>query len=207
MRNLTLSIIALGACFLVFTNVQAQAEVTCFPFEDLGHLNNGSDSAISEYMSDIMGSNVTVMNAQLSTNFILPFIGSVPWLGKAPGDYYLKTDDEKYMEILFETPITRVQGDGFVFITGIFDPVDFRIIGYNGLTEINRFEKNTGFFEEFQFDLLFNTPVDRLFISDNHKEFIAVDNLCVTPVPVPGAGLLGIIGMSITGWLKRRKTL
>ena len=29
----------------------------------------------------------------------------------------------------------------------------------------------------------------------------------VNPVPVPGAGLLGALGMGITGWLKRRKTL
>ncbi len=33
-----------------------------------------------------------------------------------------------------------------------------------------------------------------------------IDNVRLAPVPVPGAGLLGVIGLSVAGWL-RRKTL
>jgi hypothetical protein len=214
MRKLTITLIAIAACLTVFTNVQAQAnfrpepEPECegilFPFESLGHSNNGSDAAIGDYMTGIYGSNVTVQNAQLKANFILP----LPWLGKPHGDYYLKTDDDKSMEIFFERPITNVKGDGYVFFSDKTNSPDFKVVGFDeNNIEVNTFSEDTHWFQNVPFDLAFDEPVYKLRIRDNYECFVAVDNLCVTPVPVPGAGILSMLGMGIAGWLKRRNTL
>ncbi|MCF7954456.1 MAG: hypothetical protein K9M75_01510 [Phycisphaerae bacterium] len=203
MRNLTLSIIALGACFLVFTNVQAQAGVcpdaVCFDFE-LGH-DTSDQVEIGNYMTGLYGPTVTVANSKVMNNWkYLP----LPWIGKASDDYYLATQG-KEMEITFEKPITNVCGDGRVFFS-IFQSPDFTIAGYDGLNLIDSYSDNVCIAGNVEFDLAFATPVDRLKIYGNCIG-VAVDDLCVQPVPVPGAGLLSILGIGITGWLKRRNTL
>ena len=206
MRNLTLSIIALGACFLVFTNVQAQAEVSvepvCFDFE-LGH-DTSDQVEIGNYMTGLYGPTVTVANSKVMNNWFRIFGKEIPWDGKELDDYYLATQG-KEMEIMFEKPITNVSGDGRVFFS-IFQSPDFTIAGYDGLNLIDSYADNVCIAGDVEFDLAFATPVDRLKIYGNCIG-VAVDDLCVQPVPVPGAGLLSILGIGVTGWLKRRKTL
>jgi hypothetical protein len=207
MRKLTITLIAIAACLTVFTNVQAQAGVSvepiCFPFEDLG-CDNGNVDAIGEYMTGIYGPTVTVENAKITDNFTI-FGHPVPWLGKPDGDYYMKTDGSKYLEINFEKPITNVSGDGRVFL-GLGGP-DFRVEGLYDSNLINSFEDDVCLFGNVPFDIAFDSPVNQLRIGSDSCFAVALDNLCVTPVPVPGAGVLSMLGMGIAGWLKRRNTL
>jgi hypothetical protein len=53
------------------------------------------------------------------------------------------------------------------------------------------------------------TAVSRATIGFNNRvaNRFSVDNLTVNSVPAPGAILLGSIGVSLVGWLRRRKTL
>ena len=47
-------------------------------------------------------------------------------------------------------------------------------------------------------------PAYSLNFSDNGRHDVGIDNLLLTPVPVPGAALLGLIGVLLVGRLRRR---
>lgn len=53
-------------------------------------------------------------------------------------------------------------------------------------------------------DLVFSRPVSLLVISDEGIKDVGIDNLQVTPVPVPAALLLGLLGMGAAGLKLRR---
>jgi len=215
MRNLTLSIIALGTCFLVFTNVHAQAG-TMFTF-DGGIEDESSNKSIGKYMSRVMGSKVLVNDAEVNDNNDRWF--DTYWFHKDWSDNFLRCDSKTGdIEIYFSKPITRAYGNGYAFIPNFCD-YDFNVTGYtqgfgnykdpNPDAMVNSQCVETGWRLKADFDIHFDKPVSLLVLSDSGKQWIGVDNLGVemAPVPVPGAGLLGMLGMGITGWLKRRKTL
>ena len=231
MRNLTLSIIALGACFLVFTNVQAQAEWTTFDFELLeGDLGHGLPE-INRYMSAMMGCKVVADDAQVIDNEDIVDYNrahgtSYPtWLRKGYYDDFLRCNVYSGdIEIVFEKPIIAVKGDGYAFETR--NGAEFYVKGYDstygssienpcssalvGKLDLMTGSSSTG--HDAPFEITFSRPVTLLTLSTfphdgTGKYCIGIDNLAVEPVPVPGAGLLGMLGMGITGWLKRRKTL
>lgn len=53
------------------------------------------------------------------------------------------------------------------------------------------------------------TPISRAVVdfNESYARRFAIDNLGTNSVPAPGAILLGSIGASLVGWLRRRKTL
>lgn len=215
MRNLTLSLIVLGVCFTVFTSVPAQAEWTLFDFNDvLGINGTDSDTAISRYMTGVMGSTVIADDVEVRDNWDSD---NPIWAGKAGADDFLRCDSATGdLELIFSDPISRVTGDGYAFYTQ--NGYDYHIRGYdasyggdheNPLSSslVTEYSIYTGSGHDAPFDVVFDRPVSLLVLSNGGREWIGVDNLSVQTTPVPGAGLLAVIGMGVTGWLKRRKTL
>ncbi|MBW8015135.1 MAG: hypothetical protein FVQ82_03040 [Planctomycetes bacterium] len=212
MKNLTLSILVLGACFAVFTNVQAQAGMI---YMDFNRLEKGDNEAkIGRYMTNMMGSKVTIDDAEVRDNWD----GDWPyWEGKNGGDDYLRCNVESGdIEIIFKKPIIRVKGDGYAFDTR--NGYDYYVKGYDasygnshenpkGSSFVQQLGILTGDGHEAPFDITFSRPVTLLVLSNSGKDWVGIDNLYVEAVPVPGAGLLGMIGIGVTGWLKRRKAL
>lgn len=156
------------------------------------------DFTISNYMSDVYGSEVSTDGARTTTetdNDADLFIAtSLQLLGR--GDFVIEFRD---------VPIIAAQFEGHVLDATGGD--DFRFRAFAGDEEVFVFTRNTG---EETFDsewLFFPEPVDRLIISDNGRRDVGLDDFVVQPVPEPTTMLmvLGAIGFwGVTG--RRRPT-
>lgn len=214
MRKSTLTLIALAACFTVLTSVPAQAATT-FTFD--GIEDESSDLSISRHMTRVLGSRVQATGVEVNDNGDEWF--DTYWFHKDKHDNFLRVDDRTGdMELLFNKQIIKASGNGYAFIPQFWnDEYSFNIRAYdenygdvenpNERALVKSLSLNRGWEMEADFDMYFERPVSLLVFSDSGKQWIGVDNLTVQPVPVPGAGLLAMIGMGVTGWLKRRNTL
>lgn len=210
----------------------AQADLITFDFEDLDVGNTETD--ISTYMSGLYPGSVTVLYAVVSNtdsvgtiggplgpdNFIKNTSGT-----PAPGD------DPPYNTGLFEisfddtTPIYSAQFDAGVFGASQ-ESTDFVMEAWDkygnpvGMTDgggyVGAFAEGISgnewvFSTNWAVDvavvsplLIFDGPVTRLVFHDDNLYDVGIDNLVVNTVPVPGAVLLGILGLSVAG-VKLRK--
>lgn len=216
MRTFLITTLILTAGVFLSATVSAQADITTFDFigGSGGIENTGDDSEISEYMTRVYGSAVNVTDAEVRDNDD----DTPDWVGKDLYDNFLRCDmGSGDLEIHFpDRPIISACGDGYVFDTT--SGYDFLVIGYDDSYGGNvENPLNSAFvgFKGFQtdrigggyFNITFSRPVSLLVFSDGGVDDIGIDNLCVQAVPTPSAILLGSLGMGITGWLKRRRTL
>jgi hypothetical protein len=120
------------------------------------------------------------------------------------------------LEIEFrDVPIVSASADGYVFETT--EGFDFIVIGYDDTFGDEEDPLNSAYVGHLAyhtdtvgggpFTINFSRPVSLLVFSDGGKDDVGIDNLTVQAVPTPSAILLGSLGMGITGWLKRRRTL
>ncbi len=189
--------------------VNAEAALYSFDFEGISAPGKPSD--ISNYMTGVYGSTVTVTDARRTT--------AGAWTGN--GTDYLWTGDgpttQGDFEILFaNTPITSLAVDGFVFHES--GDVDFSVKAYDSTygdvenpqaSALVRSDAYLGFDDKTPISipgLTFDRPVSLLVFSDSGEHDVGIDNLEVgtAVVPAPAAALLGLLGLGAAGVKLRR---
>jgi hypothetical protein len=207
MRSVS-KVIVLAALLLCIVST-AQAGVTF----DFGSLVTIDTTEISNYMSGVYGSTITVTDAKALNNDNAGW----DWPGKGGTDSFLRTTSDD-MEILFSTPISGVSvaGDGFV-LWGQGD--DFHVYAYgSGYGDVENPAASALLYTftydtyqnpccPFSWEFSASDCIHLLVISDGGQHEVAIDNLyvekCSCEVPAPGAILLGSLGTGIVGWLRR----
>ncbi len=192
-RMLLISLLA--ACFAG----TVQAGIVTFTFDSLAE--DADATAISNYMSTMYGSSVTVSNARIEQNPVNAQ-QRPDWTGNT-GSFvwtYGAGNSTPNMDIFFNTtPITRMQFDGFVFLdTG---DVDFQVKAYANGSQVYWKTWNVGAGQtiaggpiDFGGQL-----VDHLWFSDSGRRDIGIDNLAVNAVPLPASILLGAFAVGLAG--------
>ena len=209
---------------IVFTLAASAGASVTFDFE--GATVGGSpgaggtaDQYISNYMTGVYGSSVTATGSAAWTNAE----AGADWTGKADTDQWLRTygavgysETPGYLQISFDD-VPIVAGSFEAYIFEATDGADFTISLY-GAGYGDRYNPEaaaliaSGTADSGVGPLIVNFDTDPMAISlvvlsNEGYHDIAIDNFQVTAVPAPGALLLGGLGASLVGYLRRRKTL
>jgi len=176
----------------------AHAGDTLFTFDDAWLVSGASDIGVSLYMSQQAGSPVVVNGSEVHS-------------GDGFGDaLYLWTRTQLLnpgnIRILLAEPVNYVSFDGYVF--DATSGADFVFTAYDAHGHIvhqaswnagvGGLTYETGVLPEYVYQLNF---------SDHGRYDIGIDNLRLATIPAPGAVVLGGLGLSLVGYLSRRKAL
>lgn len=206
----------------MFLTMPTMADLVTFDFE--GATIGGAapdyvasaNQRVTDYMTGLYGSSVTATGAAAWRNDESSPL-DLDWPGKTGTDKWLRTYGSQSVthgvfQISFDVlPIVQACSDFYVFTQTTGD--DFTIKAYDS-TYGDRYAPNASALIDMQswnfgtgsgsFAMSFSSPVSLLVFSDGGWYDIAIDNLQVTQVPIPGAVLLGLLGMTAAG-VKLRK--
>ena len=179
----------------------AQAGMVTFDFDDLDA--GADDAAIGSYMTDVYGPTVTVTGAT-SYPYGNPLVNPLPALGD---DQYIADAElgNHQFYISFSVPITYVsfnwarEDDPFK-VEATFAGGTVQVFSV-GTGETNGGNGNG--WEEIDLLDRLGSPVTTLYFHDGGQGGIGIDNLQVSPVPLPASILLGAFAVGLAGWKLR----
>jgi hypothetical protein len=178
-----------------------------------------ADQYISSYMTGVYGSSVTATGGAAWTNDS----AGADWAGKTGTDKWLRTygavgysETPGYLQISFDdTPIASGSFDAYVFEAT--EGADFTISLYgsgygdryapDSAALIATAAADAGVGPLTVWFGALPQAVSLIVLSNEGYHDVAIDNFTVTAVPAPGAVLLGSLGVSLVGYLRKRKTL
>jgi len=246
MRNITLSLIALGACFLVFTNVHAQAaatDITTLPGYGV------ATSALFNFNSagGWAGWSVPTGKVVLGANIISggdSFLDFAAFRPAGPGEVFPHytyganeygwvmqavsgaSNSGVQMEVYYADPLdgytitesSQLNYSGAGGYGGWSAPIG-QVVSGGGYQFLNSYSSATmstlalenSVWPHYTFGAdeqgwVVQGPFNDL-PNPGRVYVVSFDTPEPAAVPVPGAGLLGMLGVGITGWLKRRRAL
>lgn len=204
--------LAMAAAAMASTPSGAEAGLTTFNFENVAL--RASDTQISNYMSSLYGSSVTVSRGQTDNNTTITIFNNTyiidlqPWLGNTGRFLYADVLDlpGTSVDIAFnDVAISSLSFDGYVFRENFQDDFHFKAYDANGnLVTARTFQGYGGFNSGL---IQFDRAVSMIRFSNNLIHDIGIDNLSVTAVPEPTTVAAGLLGISLTGMglaLRRR---
>jgi len=166
----------------------AQADLVMFDFDTLSQ-DDGA-AVIEAYMEGIYGSDITVVGPTLYVNKG----------GNLGPDAAIVTANvsPRWFSISFnDVRITSASFDWAIYVDAFHAYADGVEIFSHTVVNAPGTWGNTGL-------IVFPSPVTTLLFTDSSNGAIGIDNLEVTPVPVPGAILLGILGLGAAGFKLRK---
>lgn len=188
--------LAIGGLVCLFSTsvVRAGGGFVTFDFNALDARDRAS--AISDYMTTVYGSTVSVDGARAFAE------------ETDDSDLFIATSFQLFnrgdFEIVFEeVSILGAQFQGHVIDGTLGD--DFSFTAFDGDTERFSFSRDDGVtvFDSGWLD--FGGPVDRLVITDGGRKDVGIDDLTVAVVPDPATGLLLLAGACVGRAFRRRR--
>jgi len=209
---------------IVFTLAASAGASVTFDFEaaTVGGSPGATGTAnqfISSYMTGVYGSSVTATGGAAWTNGDK----GADWAGKTDTDKWLRTygavdysETPGYMQISFDA-VPIISGSFEAYVFEATQGADFTVSLY-GAGYGDRYNPDaaaliaTGTVDNGVGSLPVSfgpapEAISLIVVSNEGWHDVAIDNFQVTAIPAPGALLLGGLGASLVGYLRRRKTL
>ncbi len=187
MKSKIIAVIGLCIMFLLLVGIQA-SKAAYFDFDSLPYPGGSSD--IDSYMENIYGSDITVTNAIVGDG-VLP--------GPLGPDHYIQSNISLGLD-WFEVSFDSIQIKEISFEWGT-TANEFNMTAFDSdRIEIFSFHEDCSLYNSGLFSTVFTAPIQILRFNDHGIGEVGIDNLDVTPIPIPsaiwilGSGLLGLAG-------------
>ncbi len=177
---------------------------TSFTYDDGGLGFADLDVKVSQYMTAVYGSSVTVDGVFVAKDTDFNPTYFISTFTNPGGDFTISFDSK---------PIYSASFDWYVF--EVTEGADFQCIAYDeygNVVDMATYDAGTDPGGS-SGPMLYGTGVTTLYFSNSSFHDIGIDKLVVgsggggSGIPGPGALILGSMGAGLVGWLRRRRSL